>query len=239
MVDIRWSRTRCFFSRSAGWWRARRAHRRRCGPWPGRAGSRAEGVGEPGVPPVARQHPLACGGVLFPARPSTPGLVDARHLHLRQRCHGDLVCGGAEGVHHGGPGQVQVTGGLDGGGGVAYPPPGGTAQPHGDRAPTGRCGICPVKDRARAAGLPAPPAASAPAELQPAPAVRQIAGPGRRGALHPGGEHPALSAGPCLLIGGDQMHPAGAVLQSLHSRDAKPSRSSSNIASLSKPVIFG
>jgi hypothetical protein len=95
------------------------------------------------------------------------------------------------------PGQVQVSGGLDdGGGGVAYPAPGGTAQPHGDPR-VGRCLRHLLGERpARAAGLAAPPASLVPAKLQPAPAVgrsrgRVIAEPFTRVANTPHWARPA------------------------------------------------
>lgn len=117
---------------------------------------------------------------------------------------------------------MQVAGGLDDrGAGIAHAAAGRDPQSHGDPR-AGRYLWDLLGERpARTVGLPAPPAALVPAELQPALAVRQIAGPSRRGALHPRGEHPALGAGPRLLIGGDQVHPAGTVLQPLHPRDGQ------------------
>jgi hypothetical protein len=105
------------------------------------------------------------------------GLVDAQHFHFGQRHLDDLAGLGAEGVHPGQTRKVQVSGGLDdGGGGVAYPAPGGTAQPHGDPR-AGRYLRHLLGERpARAAGLAAPPASLVPAKLQPAPAVGRSRG---------------------------------------------------------------
>jgi hypothetical protein len=157
----------------------------------------AERVGEAGVPPVPHQMPLPGRAVLFPARPSAPGLVDAQHLHLGQGRGDDLAGPGAEGVHHSRPGQVQVAGGLDDSGAcVAHLAPGPLPQSHGDPRPGPYLRDLLGERLPRAAGLAAEPAALVPAELQCA-AVGQVAGAGGRRTLHTGGDHPADRAGPC------------------------------------------
>ncbi len=81
-----------------------------------------------------------------------------------------------------------------------------------------------MKWATRAAGLTAPQAALVPAHLQPALAVRQIAGPGHRRALHPGGEHPADRARPGPLIGRGQVDPVCSVRRPLDPTPSVTSR---------------
>jgi hypothetical protein len=176
----------------------------------------------PSSPPLP-EKPLVGGGILLPARPTAPGLVDAQHLRLGQRRVGDLAGLDAEGVHHDWPGQVQVTGGLeDRGPGIPHPAPGRTSQPGGQPG-AGRYLRDLLGERPTStARLPAEPAPLVPAELQPALAIGKVTGPGDRGTLHSGGEDSAGRAGPGRLIRRDQMHPTGAVRQPLDPRDGHP-----------------
>jgi hypothetical protein len=100
----------------------------------------AEGVDEAGVAPVPGQAPLAGIRILFPARPSAAGLVDAQDGDLRQRCRGDVaacvgnasITVGKDRCRHGRQGQMQTPRGRDDcGAGIPYAAPGRTPQPGG------------------------------------------------------------------------------------------------------------
>lgn len=118
---------------------------------------------------------------------------------------------------------MQIPGGLDDrGAGIPYAAPGRTSQPGGQPGTSRDLRDLLGEGPAKAAGLAAPPAALVPAELQSALAVREIARPGHRRALHLGGEHPAGRASPGCLVGRDQVNSAPSVGQPLNPRDGHP-----------------
>jgi hypothetical protein len=152
----------------------------------------ARGIDEAGVPAVRGGLPPAGVRILPPLHPAAAGLVDPQDRDRFQGRLRHLASCGAEGVHHGWPGQPQVTPGLDDrGSGVTHPPSGCLPQPGGDPCPRRDLAHVLGEALAWAGGLGAVPAALVPHQLQLPFAEGQIAGAGDRVALHACGEHAA------------------------------------------------